>query len=378
MGNSFKRLPKPDYQIVETIPQSLTAINTNNLSTYECFKKLIDIAKKEIYIVTFCCNLGSNPEGIDILNRLIDISAKIPVYILVDENSPHKDYERIKSSHIRYIKVDVGVLNNESVGSLLSNFWVVDRCHFYIGSASLMGNALTTIKNMGIYSENNSVAQDLYLRCVDYKIISKKKCLMLTRLATQYHLLKSHNGIFFSDSPERMIGRKRTYDLDCVIHYIDAAKSTIDLEIVSLLPTKRTKDAIVYWPIIKDALIRAVLERGVKLRILLGYWKKTDIISKASIKSLNELGVDSIDITTKVFIFPINSKVDDINNSKMMIVDNRYAHIMTANLDGSHFNHHAFISFNCIDQNLTKKIADVFERDWTSNYAKEITVINNT
>nr|WCB86969.1 CPPV158 virion envelope protein [Cooks petrelpox virus] len=372
MGNNFKPIPKADYQIVETVPQSLTAINSTNLSTYECFKRLIDLAKKEIYIATFCCNLSSNPEGTDILNRLIDVSSKIPVYILVDESSPHKDYDKIKSSHIRYIKVDVGVLNKESVGNLLGNFWVVDKLHFYIGSASLMGNALTTIKNMGIYSENNSLAMDLYFRSLDYKIISKKKCLFFTRMATKYHFFKNHNGIFFSDSPEHMVGRKRTYDLDCVIHYIDAAKSTIDLAIVSLLPTKRTKDSVVYWPIIKDALIRAVLERGVKLRILLGFWKKTDVISKASIKSLNELGVDHIDISTKVFRFPINSRVDDINNSKMMIIDGRYSHVMTANLDGSHFNHHAFVSFNCMDQQFTKKIAELFERDWISPYAKEI------
>ncbi|ALA62452.1 virion envelope protein [Turkeypox virus] len=372
MGNIFSRSEKVEYHVVETIPEALSNINTTNLSTYDCFKRLIDIAKHEIYIVSYCCNLGNNPEGTDILNRLIDMSSKIPVYIIVDESSPHKDYDKIKASHIKYIKIDIGILNKESVGNLLGNFWVVDKLHFYIGSASLMGSALTNIKNTGIYSENNHLANDLYRRCIDYKIISKKKCLILTRLGTKYHFTRNYNGIFFSDSPERLIGRNRTLDLDCVMHYIDAAKSTIDLEVVSLLPTKRIKDNLIYWPVIKDGLIRAVLERGVRLRVLLGYWRKTDSFSKASIKSLNELGIDSIDISIKVFIFPHNSRIDDINNTKLMIVDGRYSHLMSANLDGTHFDHHAFVSFNCIDPNTTRKVSDIFERDWASSYAKEI------
>lgn len=316
--------------------------------------------------------MSSNPEGTDILNRLIDVSAKIPVYILVDESSPHRDYSRIRPTHIQYIKVDIGMINSESVGNLLGNFWVVDRSHFYMGSASLIGSALTNIKNLGVYSENNPLAKDLYFRCLDYKCVGKKECLCLISMTTNYHILRNHNGVFFSDSPERIIGRKRTFDLDCLTQYLDTAKSTIDLQLVSLLPTKRENHNIVYWPTIKDALIRAVLERGVKLRVLVGYWKKTDIIANASIKSLNELGVDNIDISTKIFKFPVNSRIDDINNAKMMVVDGKYLHLMTANLDGTHFNSHAFVSFNCNDPHLVKCYSDIFERDWLSPYAKDI------
>ncbi|ATI20962.1 palmitylated EEV membrane glycoprotein [Western grey kangaroopox virus] len=375
------------YDVVETIPRALKGMSTAGLSTYECFKKIIADTRRELCIVSFCCNMSTSAEGVDILNRLVELAnSKVRVCILVDSHSKDPDLNKLSSSSVSYTKVDIGLLHKHGVGNLLSSFWVSDGIRFYLGSASLTGGSLSTIKTLGVYSDGNArLARDLRRRFANYERISEGMCLYCMKFSTSYHMFRPFYNVFFSDSPEHMIGSHRTFDEDCVLAHIDAASSTIDMELISLLPIRRSGDGIVtYWPALKDALIRATLERNVRLRILVGYWSKTDVRATAAVRSLGELGVDSIDISVKVFSFQhaggggtgnaaaASAGPDDINNTKLIVVDGCRAHITSANMDGTHFSNHAFVSFNSLDAEMAKRLTEVFERDWTSPFSRPI------
>ncbi|QGN68021.1 major envelope protein [Equine molluscum contagiosum-like virus] len=366
MGNVLHRAENVSCTLVETMPPAL-GMSTSSMLTYDCFDTLISRTQRRLCIASYCCNLRSTPEGGHILQRLVELArAGVRVTILVDEQSRDADAAVLAGvPNLRYRKVDVSALPGGKQGSLLSSFWVSDAARFYLGSASLTGGAVSTIKTLGVYAECAPLARDLMWRFDNYLRISQRRCLSCLPQCARFHLGRPFGGLFFSDSPESLLGCARTFDADAVLAHLAAARSTIDIELLSLVPLVRSDDALKYWPTLHDALVRAALERHVRVRILVGFWRRSDVFSLAALKGLHELGVEHADISVRVFAFPsTNTRPDDINNVKLIVVDDAYAHLTSANLDGTHYAHHAFVSLNCAEPVLARALGAVFERDW--------------
>ncbi len=356
--------PGAGCRIVETLPSSI-GMTTQHISTKECFNEIITTAKKYICIVSFCCNLRTTQDGIFILNGLIGAAQSgIKVTVLVDSNSKSNDEEELTSNKIVYKKVKV---NNDG-GVVLGNFWVSDDARFYIGNASLTGGSISTIKTLGVYSNYAPLAVDVKrrfdtLNYLNYASSTCYSCCCLP-LSTEYHIHNPIGGVFLSDSPEHLLGCYRTLNTDVVISKLRSAKSSIDIELLSLVPVVRSKDEVIYWPDIYNELIAAAINRGVKIRLLVGSWHKNDAYAMSSIKSLRAICGDTTDLTIRLF--------SPQNNTKLMIVDENFAHITSANFDGSHYLYHAFVSLNFVDPGLVKTVSEIFNRDWDSHNTKPL------
>ncbi|APG58234.1 envelope protein F13 [BeAn 58058 virus] len=360
MWSLFSKVPNgAGCRIVETIPLN-SELRSQHMLTHECFNEIIQSAKKNINIVSFCCNLKTSEYGKNIMNNLINVVKKgIKVTIMVDYQSSNRDEEDLKRAGIQYIKMK---LCNDKPGVVLGSFWVSDNTRCYIGNASLTGGSVATIKTLGMYSEYPPLAYDLQRRFDTFKTFDKDKrwynmCSygVCMPLSTKYHINNPIGGVFFSDSPDRILGCSRTLDADVVLSKIMNAKFTIDIELLSLVPVVREDDKVTFWPDIYNEIISAVINRGVKVRLLIGSWDKNDIYSMSSIKGLKMMCSNN-DLVVKLF--------HEKNNTKLMIVDNNFAHITSANFDGTHYLHHAFVSFNTIDSYLVKELTSVFNRDW--------------
>lgn len=375
MGNFLTTARDARCQVVETVPAALhMALAPEAMSTFECVQKIISLTKKRLCIASFCCNLRSSAEGAQVLNLLVNLARSgARVEILVDQQSRDPDADSFSDvPNLFYRKVDVATTTATAGGSLLSSFWVSDAQRLYIGSASLTGGSMSTIKTLGVYSEAPPLARDLQRRFDSYVSLAQRRCMLCVPLRAAFNLCRTFGGVFFSDSPDAMIGMRRTYDADAVLAHINAATSTIDMELLAFVPLLRIDDSVRYWPPLYNALLRAALERSVRVRILVGAWRRADVFAMATLRSLHELSVGHANVTVRVFKYPAGGKKDDINNTKLLVVDETYAHITSANLDGTHFAHHAFVSFNCVDSRLSRALSSVFARDWDSAHSKEL------
>uniref|UniRef100_A0AAU7E1W6 Palmytilated EEV membrane glycoprotein n=1 Tax=Rousettus bat poxvirus TaxID=3141933 RepID=A0AAU7E1W6_9POXV len=379
MGNLLTAAHDARCYLVETVPTTLhLPAAPDTLTTLECVEKLIGLTKTRLCVASFCCNLRSSAEGVQVLTMLINLARSgARVELLVDQQSRDPDADSFADvPNLFYHKVDIAATTGAAGGSLLSSFWVSDSRRFYLGSAALTGGSLSTIKTLGVYSEAAPLARDLRRRFDSYLAMARRRrcqrCLLCLPMSAAYSLYDTHRGMFFSDSPEPLIGLRRTYDPDAVVAHINAATSTIDMELLALVPLLRVGESVRYWPPLYEALLRAALERGVRVRVLIGAWRRADVFAMATMRSLHELSVGHANITVRVFRYPAGARKDDINNAKFLVADDTYAHITSANLDGTHFAHHAFVSFNCVDSRFSRALASVFARDWDSPHSSEL------
>ncbi|CCD83197.1 palmitylated EEV envelope protein [Squirrelpox virus] len=376
---SFFSKPPPGAgcRVVETIPPG-SSIQSQHLNTLECFDEIITRAKKYIYIASYCCNLRSTSDGEHILNRLMEAAQnKISVIILVDDQSRDKDRADLTSAGVNYRKIHVG--KKLGTGSLLGSFWVSDDERWYAGSASLTGGSISTIKTLGLYSEYAPLARDLRRRFETFSSLGERsesswlscmgKCMCCVPLSTAYHMHHPVGGIFFSDAPERLLGYSRTLDADSVLGFIESATTSIDMELLSIVPLVRKNDTVKYWPDIYNAIITAAIDRKVRVRLLVGLWRHNDVFSMAAARSIQEFGVGHADVSVRVFSMPGGVGDANINNTKLMVVDGTKAHVTVANFDGTQHLQYAFVSVNSVDPGVSKELADVFERDWNSPYS---------
>nr|UNA06165.1 major envelope protein [Orf virus] len=366
-----------DCRVVETLPAEVAPLAQGNMSTLDCFTTITESAKKFLYICSFCCNLSSTKEGVDVKDKLCTLAKEgVDVTLLVDVQSKDKDADELREAGVNYYKVKVST--REGVGNLLGSFWLSDTGHWYVGSASLTGGSVSTIKNLGLYSTNKHLAWDLmnryntfYSMIVEPKVpFTRLCCAVVTPTATNFHLNHSGGGVFFSDSPERFLGFYRTLDEDLVLHRIENAKNSIDLSLLSMVPVIKHASAVEYWPQIIDALLRAAINRGVRVRVIITEWKNADPLSVSAARSLNDFGVGSVDVSVRKFVVP--GRDDAANNTKLLIVDDTFAHLTVANLDGTHYRYHAFVSVNAEKGDIVKDLSAVFERDWRSEFCKPI------
>ncbi|ANS71105.1 eev envelope phospholipase [Pteropox virus] len=364
--------------VVETIPKTLD-LQSTNITTLECFEELIAKATKTIHIVTFCCNLRSTKDGENILSKLCDAARRgVKVVILVDYQSRDTDKEILENSGVEYFKVKI---NNTGMSNMLGNFWTSDKERLYVGSASLTGGSLTTIKNLGLYSTCSVLAKDLENRFDTFKKLIDKKSSIFRKicctpcmantvcgvpLATDFHLDYSAGGVFFSDSPDTLLGCFRTLDYDVVIERISKAQDSIDLSLMSFVPIVKSDEVIVFWPNLLNALLEAAINRSVKIRVLVSHLKNNNPFSLAAISTLNAFSTENADISVRYFS---NKDSDTVNNTKLLVVDSKFAHLTVANFDGTHYKHHSFVSANAESLVLVKKLSEVFNRDWESKYS---------
>ncbi|AWU47062.1 Palmytilated EEV envelope phospholipase-like protein [Sea otter poxvirus] len=370
--------------VVETIPSTLK-LQTPNISTLQCFEEIISKTTKYLHISTFCCNLTSSRDGENILTRICELSQRgIRVVILVDNQSKDNDKQALESAGVEYRKVQIG---ETGISCMLGNFWVSDNARLYIGGAALTGGSISFIKNVGLFSTCSQLANDLENRFDTFKafVVNKRsswlgiprciKCKPLkcnVPVSTKFHINNNAGGVFFSDSPEYLLGCFRTLDYDVITHRISKAQDTIDIALLSFSPLIRTDDATIYWPNLLNALLEAGITRAVKIRVLISSFQKNDPFSVAAIKALNEFGIDHADISVRLFSSSEKNETAT-NNTKLLIVDNKFVHITPANLDGTHYQYHSFVSANVESAILIKGFSDVFNRDWESIYSIPIT-----
>ncbi|RLV62515.1 hypothetical protein DV515_00019234, partial [Chloebia gouldiae] len=93
-------------------------------------------------------------------------------------------------------------------------------------------------------------------------------------------------AVFFSSSPPPLCAAGRTGDLEALLGVVDGAEAFVDVAVMSYVASTEFSRPERFWPAIDDGLRRAVVERGVRLRLLAGCWPHSRAAMFPFLKSL--------------------------------------------------------------------------------------------
>ncbi|XP_053604375.1 5'-3' exonuclease PLD3-like isoform X3 [Plodia interpunctella] len=395
--------------LVESIPEGhMYPPNMTHVATKNVWLDLIDEAQTTIEIASYYWSLrfneeypyNSSIEGEQVFQALYAAGSKRNINLKIAQNWPTKLYPNIDTEYLVKKKAaQVRSLNFSKLlggGVLHTKFWIVDRTHFYIGSANMDWRSLTQVKELGIVAYNCScLATDLgkifdvywSLGAPDAVVPDTWPEDLSTDINMEHPVNMSdiqHNyGAFISSSPPPFSPTGRTNDDDAIVNIIQSAEEFVYISVMDYAPALEFTPKLMFWPKIDDAIRRAALEHKVQVRLLVSLWRHSRPSEDYFLRSLAALSnsYPRVQLYVKRFLVPSTPEQDKIpfarvNHNKYMVTD-RHAYIGTSNWSGDYFTDTAGVAFVFQDDigyrnatyDLRKELQDVFERDWNSPYA---------
>ncbi|XP_068633790.1 5'-3' exonuclease PLD3-like isoform X2 [Battus philenor] len=397
--------------LVESIPEGhMYPPNMTHTPTKNVWLDLIDEAQTSIEIASFYWSLrfnefypyNSSIEGEQVFQALYAAGSKRKINLKIAQNWPSKSYPNIDTEYL--VKKKAAQVRSLNFSKLLGNgvlhtkFWIVDRQHFYIGSANMDWRSLTQVKELGIVAYNCScMATDLGKIFDVYWQLGETDAVVPDSwpesLATDINIQHPVNisdgqrsyGAYISSSPPQFSPAGRSNDDDVIVSIIESAERFIYISVMDYAPALIYTHKLKFWPKIDDAIRAAALENKVQVRMLISWWKHSRPDEDYFLRSLAALShsYPGVDIQVKRFVVPSTPDQDKIpfarvNHNKYMVTD-QSALIGTSNWSGDYFTSTAGVSFvfqnyedgplHNVTQDIRRELQDVFERDWSSPYA---------
>ncbi|XP_061588694.1 inactive phospholipase D5 [Cololabis saira] len=392
--------------LVENIPDELSLHMDGRLHfpLSAGFHLLLDQAKHSVEVVSSVWDLNSwdvepipsnAKQGQLLFQQLLSLKSRGVKLKIASTNTNSSELKVLQEHH-----AEIHFLNMKALtrGGLHSSFWIVDRKHIYIGSADMDWRSLSKRKELGVLVYNCScLALDLHrvflyywqLHDKDYipSIWSKRVTALYGKQdALELQLNATPATAYLSTSPEIFCSKDRTRDVEAIYQVIQNAKTFIYISVTDYLPlvkrSFRGTSVTRYWSPIDEVIREAAVLRGIRVRLLISFWKKTHPLTFNFVTSLKSLCMQLHNCSLDVRFFSQKEQKDDfqlgLNHNKYMVTDNA---IYLGNHDwvGSDFAVNAGVGLvvkmkGGEDEGKTvlDHIKAAFERDWNSRYAKSL------
>ncbi|XP_034537805.1 inactive phospholipase D5-like [Notolabrus celidotus] len=389
--------------LVENIPDDISFLDnaTSHLPLSVGLFSLLDNAIRAVEIVSPLWLLNSSDyessfqpaarQGKALLSRLQGLKAKGIQLKISSGNINSTELKTLAKYNAEIHYVNMTALTK---GHLLSSFWVVDRRHIYIGSASMDWRSLAMRKELGVMLYNCScLALDLHrvfslywgLQYKDFipSFWSKRLFALFNRDEPLELTLNSTKAqAYVSSSPDVFIPKERSSDLEAISRVIQEARHFIYISIIDYLPLL-SSNASRYWSRIDSLIREALILRKVRVRLLISCWEKTHPLSFNFIWSLRSLCMEQANCSLEAKFFSPRVQRDGslqgINHNRFMVTDRA---IYLGNLDwmGNEFAYNAGVGLvishpeGIEDRNSTvvDQLRAAFERDWFSHYTHSL------
>ncbi|XP_054664088.1 5'-3' exonuclease PLD3 isoform X1 [Grus americana] len=398
--------------LVESIPEGMTFSEGSvpNPSTFSTWKNLLGTVTRSLDIASFYWTMTNEDtrthepsavQGEQILEELLQLSQRgITVRIAVSSpsaKSPLNDLQALEQSGAAVRTVDMPRLTG---GVLHTKFWLVDGTHLYVGSANMDWRSLTQVKELGAAVYNCScLAKDLGKIFEAYWALGIPGASIPVPWPANYSttfnmetplelkLNDTDAAVYFSSSPPALCATGRTQDLGALLNVIDAAEDFVDIAVMSYLPTTEFSHPQRFWPAIDNRLRKAVFERRVKVRLLVGCWRHSQATMFPFLKSLAAVADNRTRYSVEVRLFMVPTSAAQaqipyarVNHNKYMVTE-KAAYIGTSNWSGDYFMQtagSALVVNQTVSQTgantstIREQLQAVFERDWSSQYSADI------
>uniref|UniRef100_A0A663N595 5'-3' exonuclease PLD3 n=1 Tax=Athene cunicularia TaxID=194338 RepID=A0A663N595_ATHCN len=339
--------------LVESIPEGVTFGNGSvpNPSTFSTWMNLLGTVTHSLDIASFYWTMTnedtrthepSAAQGEQILRELLQLPQRgITVRITVSRpsaKSPLNDLRALEQSGAVVRIVDMPRLTG---GVLHTKFWLVDGTHLYLGSANMDWRSLTQVKELGVAVYNCScLAEDLGKIFEAYWALGTPGASIPVPWPASYStpfnmetplelkLNDTDAAVYFSSSPPALCAAGRTQDLSALLSVIDAAEAFVDVAVMSYLPTTEFSHPQRFWPAIDNRLRKAVFERRVKVRLLVGCWQHSRDTMFPFLKSLAAIADNQThySVAVRLFVVPASAAQAQIpyarvNHNKYMVTE---------------------------------------------------------
>ncbi|XP_044229156.1 inactive phospholipase D5-like [Thunnus albacares] len=389
--------------LVENIPEDISFLEngTSHLPLSAGLYNLLDQAIRVVEIVSPLWLLNSSDyessfqpaarQGRALLSRLQGLKAK---GIQLKISSGLIDSTELNTLARHNAEVHYVNMTALTKGHLHSSFWVVDRRHFYIGSASMDWRSLATRKELGVLVYNCScLALDLHrvfslywgLQYKDFipSFWSKRLFALFNKDAPLELTFNSTKAqAYVSSSPDVFIPKDRSNDLEAISRVIQEARHFIYISIIDYLPLL-SSSAHRYWSRIDGLIREALILRKVRVRLLISCWEKTHPLTFNFIWSLRSLCMEPANCSLEAKFFnprvQRDGSLQGINHNRFMVTDRA---IYLGNLDwvGNEFAFNAGAGLvisqpeGIEDRNSTvvEQLRAAFDRDWFSRYTRSL------
>uniref|UniRef100_A0A4W6CAG2 Phospholipase D family member 5 n=1 Tax=Lates calcarifer TaxID=8187 RepID=A0A4W6CAG2_LATCA len=393
--------------LVENIPDdlSLPVDGRPHLPLSVGFHTLLDQAKHSVEVVSPVWDLTSwdqetmpstAKQGQLLFQRLLSLKSHGVKLKIASGLTNSAELKTLAAHNAEVHYINMTALTR---GRLHSSFMIVDRKHIYIGSADMDWRSLSKRKELGVVVYNCScLALDLHrvfsfywqLHERDYipSIWSRRVTALYGRHDTlELQLNTTDAAAYVSTSPDLFCPKDRTRDIDAIYQVIQSAKAFIFISVTDYLPlvTRSFRGTSItrYWSPIDEVIREAVVLRGVRVRLLISFWKKTHPLTFNFVSSLKSLCMQLHNCSLEVRFFSQREQKDDIqhglNHNKYMVTDSA-VYIGNHDWVGSDFAINAGVglvlqmknSFTDSRATIVEYVKAAFERDWRSRYAKSL------
>lgn len=407
---------KCHIQLVESIPEGLVYNETEPIhkSTYEGWKELLSLAKERIDLASSYWSLRgkdvySDPsdwQGEDIFKSLTEAATRKNIKIRIAQNLPDTSQPNFDTEELSKIQgIQVKSLNFSALmgnGILHTKLWIIDNTHFYVGSANFDWRSLTQVKEMGVMvthcpllaKDMNKIFEIYWALGGQGKTVPANwPSALSTSINSRNPLpvLDNTLSVYLSSSPPPFCSKGREVDIEAITRIIDDAQEFVHVAVMDYFPTTLYSTRKQFWPVIDDHLKKAIVERGVSVKLLLSNWTHTRPEMRNYLLSLTQLnGVHhNATVEGKMFKVPAFTPAQQripyarVNHNKYMVTD-KTGFIGTSNWSADYFINTGGIGFIFTPQeatdsdigqrdptNLRQQLSNVFNRDWHSAYASE-------
>ncbi|XP_006135250.1 inactive phospholipase D5 isoform X2 [Pelodiscus sinensis] len=392
--------------LVENIPEGVNYSDSapSHLSLFQGWMNLLNIAEKSVDIVSSQWDLHHNHpsacQGQRLFEKLLELASQNIEIKLVSDILPteSKVLNDLKTKGAEVLYMNMTAYNE---GRLQSSFWIVDKQHVYIGSASLDWRSLGQMKELGVIVYNCSCLvldlQRIFALYSSLKYKNKVPPSWSKRLYgvydTQHKLMlqlnETKSELFVSNSPKLFCPKDRVLDIEAIYNVIDGAKQFVYIAVMDYLPIVNDANAKRYWPYLDGKIREALVLRNIKVRLLISFSKDTDPLTFNFVSSLKAICTEVPSCSLKVKFFDLeeenvcflkeqkNTSLPKLNRNKYMVTDGA-AYIGNFDWVGNDFTQNAGAGL-VINQaevgnntSIIKQLKAVFERDWYSHYAKSL------
>lgn len=408
-------MTKCSFHVTESIPVGLKFRSGSRVfnSTSQQLKQLVSTAQHRLDIAVFYFTLmgtdvmpdagPSSAEGEELLAAIVEaIRRGVKTRIAVDSGSnlsSASDLDQMREAGAEIRPVNLTRLLGSGV--LHTKFLVADGHSFYIGSANMDWRSMSQVKEAGVTVRFCPVLALDLLKIFDvYWMLGQSDSRIPEtwpdELRTDINIQSpvdvklggTFSDVFIASSPPSFNPNGRTNDIQALVSVIDGAKKFINIAVMDYFPTFLYQKTAVFWPVIDDALKRAAIERGVRVRLMASRWshtRKSMSVYLRSLDSFRSLGPRGR-IQVKTFVVPTigpdQARIPfaRVNHNKYMVTDES-AYIGTSNWSADYFVNTAGVSFvsrekfgSCYrNDSLRESLVQLFDRDWNSGYAEDLT-----
>lgn len=417
------------YEIVQSMPDGVDLkdpVGVTTVPTHTTLIEMVESAKTSLNVASFYWYLTAPEEfinhptaqpGKDLMEAMKRASGRgVRVRIVLD-GSGKKSMSNLEDvAELRKIG-EVHFLNMTKLlkaGVNHSKYMIVDNSTLYIGSSNFDWRSYLQIKEIGLGVYNcPRLAADLNKIFGTYMLIAERDQLpdslpeeLKTSINLESPMPLDDISIMLGASPHAFDDPKhdgrnntgRTDDIEGLLHVIERARKYIDISVMNYSPRMEFKWPHKYWPRIEDALRRAAIERGIRVRLLFSSWGASKPLETVWYNSLNAVQSTYLKggaIHVKLFKVPAYDDFQKsipfgrVKHDKYMVTD-RDLYIGTSNWTPDYFENSCGVGIvirplaggqrgACSAGSQRKETAKIveqmqglFERDFTSELAHEL------